>query len=482
MQQLPINLSIKDKTIVICGGGSMAARRAELVLKAGAHVKIFAKELCEDFQQNPDLQQVEVHHRAITPTDLEGAVLAFGSAEDESKDRELCALARQAGVPVNIPDHPELCDFIMPAILDRSPLVISVSTGGASPILARLIRARLETMYPASFGRLTRFVGRFRERVMKRIADSTRRLRFWERILDGPVADLALSGDESKAEELLHAAIDAETKGADTPPLGEVYLVGAGPGDPDLLTFRALRLLQRADVVLYDRLIGQGLLNLVRRDAERIYVGKLPKDHTVPQEDLSLMLARLAREGKRVLRLKGGDPFIFGRGGEEIEVLVEQGIPFQVVPGITAAAGCASYAGIPLTHRDHAQACTFVTGHGKDGKVDLDWAKLVRPRHTVCVYMGLGLMPQLTEELIAHGADPDLPVAVVDNGTRNNQRVVTGTIATIVEKTREAGLKGPSIIIIGTVVTLHEKLAWFQPDRKVRSLATTPDADALPAE
>ncbi len=482
MEHLPINLNIKGRTVVICGGGPMAARRAELALRAGAQVKLFARELSQDFTQIPELRHIEPITRPMQEADLEGAALAFGTTEDAARDAEICAMARRAGVPVNIPDQPELCDFIMPAILDRSPLVISVSTSGASPILARIIRARLETLYPASFGRLTKFVGRFRDSVLQRITDGARRLRFWERILEGPVADLALAGDEQTAEDMLRQEIDAEAGNHDTPTMGEVYLVGAGPGDPDLLTFRALRLLQRADVVLYDRLIGQGLLNLVRRDAERIYVGKLPQDHTVPQEDLSQMLARLAKQGKRVLRLKGGDPFIFGRGGEEIEVLAAQGIPFQVVPGITAAAGCASYAGIPLTHRDHAQACTFVTGHGKNGEVDLDWKALIQPGHTVCVYMGLGQMPGLTRAFIEHGAAPSLPVAVVDNGTRRHQKVVTGTLETICEKVAKADLKGPAIIIIGTVVTLHDKLAWFQPDRHERSLGITPDADALPAQ
>ena len=481
MEHLPVNLNVKDRTVIICGGGPMAARRAELALRAGARVRIFATELSSDFSESPELKHIQPIRRPMDESDFADAVLAFGSTEDAARDAEICKLARRAGVPVNIPDRPDLCDFIMPAILDRSPLVISVSTGGASPILARIIRARLETLYPASFGRLTEFVGRFRERVLERITDSARRLRFWERILEGPVADLALAGDEATARKMLESEIDSETGRSNKTPMGEVYLVGAGPGDPDLLTFRALRLLQRADVVLYDRLIGQGLLNLVRRDAERIYVGKLPKDHTVPQEDLSLMLARLAREGKRVLRLKGGDPFIFGRGGEEIEVLAEQGIPFQVVPGITAAAGCSTYAGIPLTHRDHAQACTFVTGHGKNGKVDLDWKALIQPRHTVCVYMGLAQMADLTRAFITHGAKPDMPVAVVDNGTRRHQRVVTGTLETISAKVSEVGLKGPAVIIIGTVVSLHGKLAWFRPDAREKSLATLPDADALPA-
>jgi uroporphyrin-III C-methyltransferase/precorrin-2 dehydrogenase/sirohydrochlorin ferrochelatase len=246
-------------------------------------------------------------------------------------------------------------------------------------------------------------------------------------------------------------------------PLGEVYLVGAGPGDPDLLTFRAFRLMQKADVVLYDRLVDPSIMDRVRRDAERIYVGKRRADHALPQEEIGDLMVRLAREGKRVLRLKGGDPFIFGRGGEEIEKLAEHAIPFQVCPGVTAASGCSAYAGIPLTHRDYAQSCVFVTGHGKDGRIDLDWSTLLRPRQTVAVYMGLAHLEFLMQEFLRHGANPALPVAIVENGTRASQITVTGTIATIAGRAVEAGLRGPTVIIVGEVVALREKLNWYTP-------------------
>jgi uroporphyrin-III C-methyltransferase/precorrin-2 dehydrogenase/sirohydrochlorin ferrochelatase len=358
---------------------------------------------------------------------------------------------------------PEFCDFTMPSIVDRSPVVIAVSTAGTSPILGRMIKARLETLLPASFGQVAGFVGRYRKKVMSRIKDLGQRRRFWERILDGPVADLLLSGHEAKAVTEFDAQLKAAASGTEHRQQGEVYLVGAGPGDPDLLTFKALRLMQRADVVLYDRLIGKGILNLVRRDAERIYVGKLPQEHTLAQNEISQLLLRLALEGKRVLRLKGGDPFIFGRGGEEIELLAAAGIPFQVVPGITAASGCAAYAGIPLTHRDHAQACIFVTGHTKDGQLDLDWATLLQPHQTVVIYMGLAQLAALTRDFIEKGAAPSMPVALIDNGTRSSQRVLSGTLETIAEKAVKAGVMGPAIVIIGTVVQLREKLHWYAP-------------------
>lgn len=485
MEHLPVCLSLKKRTVLIAGGGLRAARRATLVLKAGARVRVYAPELKARFCANTQCDHIEHFSRYPEPEDFKNVVLVFAASDDDAADLRVNELARAAQIPVNIADKPELCTFILPAIVDRSPLLISVSTGGSAPVLARVIKARLETLYPAAYGHLTRFAGTFRHRVTAMIKDAGKRLRFWHRIIDGTVADLVLAGDEAEAETRFVQALSHATAGDDEDGGGEVYLVGAGPGDPDLLTFRAMRLIQRADVVLYDRLIGQGLLDLVRRDAELIYVGKLPKEHTVQQEELSQMLARLAREGKVVVRLKGGDPFMFGRGGEEIEVLAEEGIPFQVVPGITAAAGCASYAGIPLTHRDHAQACVFVTGHGKGGKgrtaeVDLDWPALIQPHLTVCVYMGLGQLETLSQSFIAHGADPALPVAVVDKGTRRDQKVVTGTLTTIASRVADARLAGPAMTIIGTVVTLHDKLAWFNPERREKSLLSMPGADALP--
>jgi uroporphyrin-III C-methyltransferase/precorrin-2 dehydrogenase/sirohydrochlorin ferrochelatase len=356
----------------------------------------------------------------------------------------------------------------MPSIVDRSPVVIAISTAGTSPILGRMIKARLETLLPAAYGRVAAFVGRYRKKVGERLKDFQRRRRFWERILEGPVVDLVLAGQQAEAVAEFDAQLDAAARGAEYRQQGEVYLVGAGPGDPDLLTFKALRLMQRADVVLYDRLVGEGILNLVRREAERIYVGKLPQEHILPQAEISQLLLRLAQEGKRVLRLKGGDPFVFGRGGEEIELLAEAGIPFQVVPGITAASGCAAYAGIPLTHRDHAQACIFVTGHTKDGRLDVDWHALLQPRQTVAVYMGLAHLAELTRAFIEKGAAPSLPVALIDNGTRPNQQVLTGTLATVAKKAAEAGVKGPAILIIGSVVRLRDRLDWFVPEEQTR--------------
>ena len=463
MDHLPIFLDLKGKKVIVTGGTIVAARRTEMALRAGAMVEVFADgELGGEFDEFTDNKNFSQNTAPLSTANLADYAIAYGGMEDEVADQELADLARAAGTLVNVADVPENCDFITPSIVDRDPLVIAVSTGGASPILARTIRARIEVMLPATYGELTRFVGRFRDAAMKKLKAGSSRLRFWEAVTTGPVADLFLAGDEAGAERQLNAELEAAASGTERPKLGEVYLVGGGPGDPDLLTFRALRLMQLCDVVVYDRLIGDGIMNLVRRDAERIYVGKMPQQHTVPQQDISQMLVDLAKQGKRVLRLKGGDPFIFGRGGEEIEALAAEQIPFQVVPGITAASGCSTYAGIPLTHRDHAQACVFTTAHGRDGVLDVDWEVLLRPNQTVAIYMGLSNTPHLCKGFMDRGADPNLPVAVIDNGTRPTQRVVTATVSTLCDVLKDANFKGPAMIIIGTVVDLRKKLSWYK--------------------
>jgi uroporphyrin-III C-methyltransferase/precorrin-2 dehydrogenase/sirohydrochlorin ferrochelatase len=388
-------------------------------------------------------------------------VLVIAATDDEDINRQVSKLAKSRNIPVNVVDNPKLCSFIMPSVVDRNPVQIAISTGGASPVLARLLRARLETMIPASFGRLAELMGRSRALVRKRFPDMNERRRFWEHILQGPVAEMLFAGQDKAALKTLEQQLNDESHIISNH--GEVYLVGGGPGDPDLLTFRALRLMQQADVVLYDRLVAPAIVELVRKDAERIYVGKERNQHALPQENINQLLVRLAKEGKRVLRLKGGDPFIFGRGGEEIETLSAEGIPFQVVPGITAAGGCASYAGIPLTHRDYAQSCIFVTGHLKDGTMNLNWNALIQPKQTIAVYMGTHGLEVLCSELIKRGLPENTPAAIVQQGTTQQQRVFIGTLKTLPEIPRQHDIKPPSMIIIGEVVKLHEKLAWFEP-------------------
>jgi len=440
MDHLPIFLNLKNAHALVVGNGTIAARKADLLLRAGCSLTVIAPELSEELVALTDNYSFEHKTGDLSADDLAGCVVVFGCCKDDAVNQKLYDLATAAGILVNVSDNTEKCSFIMPAVVDRTPLLIAISSGGTSPLLIRSLKAHFETTIPAAYGRLAEFAGSYRDRIKNLIPNLTRRRRFWENMI-------------SLLEE---AAVEG-----DKPPGGEVYLVGTGPGDPDLLTFRALRLMQQADVVLYDRLIGDGILNLVRRDAERIYVGKQTDDHTVPQEEIGNMLIRLAREGKRVLRLKGGDPFMFGRGGEEIEALSENDISFQVIPGITAANGCASYAGIPLTHRDHAQSCVFVTGHEKDGELNLNWKSLIQPRQTVVLYMGLSSMGAITSGFINNGADPATPAAVIENGTRAGQRVITGTLETLTEQTAEAGVKSPALIMIGSVVTLRDKLSWF---------------------
>jgi len=339
-------------------------------------------------------------------------------------------------------------------------VVIAVSTGGSSPVLARLIRPKLEGSIPAAYGRLASLVEGFRDKVKASFPNVESRRSFWENILEGKVAELVFTGHEDEAKQVLDKAIETQAEKPEMP--GEVFLVGAGPGDPDLLTFRALRLMQQADVVVYDRLVSPAIMEMVRRDAEIVYVGKERDKHTMQQENINQLLVRLAKEGKRVLRLKGGDPFIFGRGGEEIELLAEEGIAFQVVPGITAANGCSSYAGIPLTHRDYAQSCVFVTGHLKDGSIDLNWKALAHPHQTVVFYMGLHGAPTLCKEMVAHGLPASTPVALVEQGTTPQQRVYIATLDTLLDVIASKDIKPPTLIIVGEVVTLHEKLSWLE--------------------
>lgn len=459
MDFLPIFLNIREQPCLVVGGGEVAARKCAMLLRAGARVTLLAPALGRECAA--DLAATRVTHRAagFQEADVAGYALVIAATSDDAVNRAVAAAAQARHIPVNVVDQPALCSFIMPSIIERAPVIVAVSTGGASPILARLLRARLESLIPAGYGRLAALAAVFRDQVKARFRPAERR-RVWERVLQGPIAELVLSGRDAEARTALQKTLDEQSLAPDG---GEVALIGAGPGDPDLLTFRALRLMQRADVVVYDRLVSPQVLDLVRLDAERIYAGKERAKHTFPQEDINQLLVRLAREGKRVVRLKGGDPFIFGRGGEEIATLAAEGIPFQVVPGITAAAGCASYAGIPLTHRDYSQSVIFVTGHLQDGSMNLNWAALAQPRQTIVFYMGLVGIEILCRELIAHGLPADMPAALIQQGTTLEQRVLTGSLATLPRIVREGGVKAPTIIIVGEVVRLREQLKWFEP-------------------
>lgn len=454
MDYLPLFHSLKGRIVLLVGGGEVALRKARLLADAGARLRVVAPRIDAGLQAIAE----QPLPRGYGEEDLQDAVLVIAATDDAALNARVSQDCQARGVPVNVVDSPALCTVIFPAIVDRSPLLVAVSSGGQAPVLARLLRARIETWLPAAYGQLASLARKFRARVKAALPDVRQRRVFWEEVFQGQVAESVFAGKPGEGERLLEERLASATPRT----LGEVYLVGAGPGDPDLLTFRALRLMQQADVVLYDRLVAAPIIELCRRDAERIYVGKRRADHALPQEQINRSLVELARQGKRVLRLKGGDPFIFGRGGEEIEELAAHGIPFQVVPGITAASGCAAYAGIPLTHRDHAQSVRFVTGHLKDGSSDLPWHDLVAPGQTLVFYMGLVGLPLICEQLIRHGRAAATPAALVQQGTTRNQRVFTATLAELPALVARHDVHAPTLVIVGEVVSLRAKLAWFE--------------------
>ncbi len=385
--------------------------------------------------------------------------LVVAATDQEQVNEDVSRCAKKLGIPVNVVDRPQLCSFVFPSIVDREPVCVAISTEGRSPVLARLLRAKFESQLPSSLGRLAELLGTYRGRVKSLINDFDDRRRFWERLLDGPFTNQVLNGDERAARQAIESHL-ASYRGDRPPDRCSVYLIGAGPGDPDLLTFKALRLMQTADVVLYDRLVSPGVLDLVRRDAERIYVGKRRDFHSVRQGAINDLLLRLALDGRQVVRLKGGDPFVFGRGGEEIAGLVGAGIHFEVIPGVTAANGCAAYAGIPLTHRDYAQSVVMVTGNLKDGRVNLDWKGLVRPGQTIVIYMGLTGLEQICEGLRKAGMSGQMPVALIERGTLPGQRVMTSTLEAMPERVRDVEIHAPTLMVVGEVVRLHQQFSW----------------------
>jgi uroporphyrin-III C-methyltransferase/precorrin-2 dehydrogenase/sirohydrochlorin ferrochelatase len=459
MDYLPVSLRLKGEPVLLVGAGQVATRKARLLLKAGAGLTVVAPDICEELEALL-AEQGGVWQESQYASDLlKDQRLVVAATPDSAVNEQVSTDARKLNIPVNVVDSPELCTVFFPSIVDRSPLTVAISSGGQSPVLTRLLRTRIEALVPASYGRLASFAGRWRDKVKDAIADPTARRRFWESIVEGGTAEAVLAGNENFADKEIAQKLASPEDQA----CGEVYLLGAGPGDPDLMTFKAVRLLQKADVVLHDRLVAPEIIDMARRDAERIYVGKRRSEHAVEQTEINQMLLDLAREGKCVARLKGGDPFIFGRGGEEIELLAQHNVRFQVVPGITAASGAACYSGIPLTHRDHAQSVRFITGHLKDGRLEHNWQQLQDTSETLVFYMGLLGLPVICEELVRHGREPGTPVALVERACTAQQRVMTGTLDTIVDVVAENEAKAPTIIIVGGVVKLAASLSWY-PD------------------
>ena len=457
MEFLPVCLKLVGVPVLLVGGGVVAERKARLLSLAGARITVVAPTITADLQvmiaESGGVWQQALYQES----DLHGKRLVVAATSDKVVNQQVYGDATRLYIQVNVVDSPELCSFIFPSIVDRNPLLIAISSSGRSPVLARILRRKIEAMVPGKYGRVAEFAGRFRQLVKDAIPKETARRLFWEKALESTLVEQVLAGREPQAEQQLREQLQ------DTTALyvGEVYLVGAGPGDPDLLTFKAARLLQSADVVLYDRLVSAEIVDMARRDAERIYVGKRRAEHHVPQAEINQLLVELAQQGKRVVRLKGGDPFVFGRGGEEIELLAQNHIPFQVVPGITAANGAACYAGIPLTHRDYAQSVRFVAGYLKGDKVEHDWTTFRSTTETLVFYMGLMGLPTICAQLQAHGRSPDTPVALIERATTTEQKVSRGTLSTMVDIVSRAQPAAPTLIIVGDVVQLHDTLSWF---------------------
>lgn len=461
MRYFPLFADLRGRRVLVVGGGTVAERKVRLLLAAGAHVLVVAPEIRFPVPSTagagPGAGSLELRHEHFHSSHFDGAVLVIAATDDRGVNAQVAALGRERNVLVNVVDDLESSSFIVPAIVDRSPLVVAISTGGVAPVLARLVRERLETLLDGSLGTLAGLLERWRARIKARLPDVDARRRFYEGVVRGRVAQLLRNRQLRSAEHELERAL--ASMAAARP--GSVVLVGAGPGDAGLLTLNALRALQEAEVILHDRLVSSEVLDLARRDADRIEVGKTGRGHSVPQERIHELLLEHARAGKRVVRLKGGDPFIFGRGGEELEFLAAHGIPFEVVPGITAAVACGAYAGIPLTHREHAQSVRLVTAHCGESLDTLDWPALAQERHTVALYMGVAGLGQIGDRLMQHGRSRDTPVAIVENGSRPEQRVLLTTLAELAQTGREQQVHSPALVIVGEVAALAARLHWY---------------------
>lgn len=464
MDFLPISLKLYDQPCLVVGGGDIAYRKAQLLVKAGACLFVISPEIRDELL---DLVLASggtyIQQNFHANLDLSAYRLVVAATNSHEVNAQVYERCEKSKILVNSVDDTPHCRFILPAIIDRSPLMISVSSNGTSPVLTRQIRAQLESTIPHGLGLLAKFSGTWRTQVKAQISNPDERRVFWENLYASPLREQVFSGNIDTANHLITEVLKNWQR-----PKGEVYLVGAGPGDPELLTLKALRLMQQADVVIYDRLVSEPILELCRRDAEKIYVGKARSHHSVPQEGINALLVKYALQGKRVCRLKGGDPFIFGRGGEELQELCDAKVHFQVVPGITAASGCSAYAGIPLTHRDYAQSVRFLTGHLKEDSPELPWKELVYENQTLVLYMGLMGLEKICQSLIEHGQRSDMPVALISKGTTPEQKVVVGTLADISTKVSEHQIQAPTLTIIGEVVKLREQLNWQKQLKEIR--------------
>lgn len=455
MDYLPLFAALKDRPVLVIGGGDVAARKILLLRRAQAKVLIVAQALVPELAEQADAGEIQWLATTFDETQIDNVFLVIAATDDSELNQRVYEAANARQRLVNVVDNSPLCSFIFPSIVDRSPLVVAIGSGGSAPVLSRLLREKIEALLPTNLGQMAQAASYWRNHLQTRLKTTAARRRFWERIFRGRFASLMAAGNEAAAHKALEEELDHPEQTT-----GEIALVGAGPGDAGLLTLRGLQVIQQADVVFYDHLVSEGVRELVRRDAEMICVGKRAGSHSVPQHETNRMLVEAAQAGKNVVRLKGGDPFIFGRGGEELQAAAEAGVPFQVVPGVTAAAGATAYAGIPLTHRDYAQSVTFVTGHYKADSTPLDWALLAKSRQTLAIYMGTMKAAEISQQLIQHGRDSQTPVAVISRGTRADQQVTVGTLQQLENLAKDAPM--PALLVIGEVVQLHHQLAWFQ--------------------
>ena len=473
LDYFPAFLKVSGKPCLLVGAGEVAARKARSLLAAGADLVVVAPEAGPAIAELAAGHRLRYIARKFSPADVAGKWLVISASNDAAVQDSVFAAADAAGVYCSSVDDIDNSSFITPAIVDRSPVIVAISSAGAAPVLARRIRAQIETLLPSGLGQLADLARRFRSRVKARIVGISARRRFWERVFDSPIASAINAGRVEAAENgLMRLLEDAAGRGENP---GEAWLVGAGPGDPGLLTLRALQIMQVADVIVHDRLVSGDVLALARRDAELISVGKKPGCRLNRQSEINTLIVNLVRKGKRVCRLKGGDPFIFGRGGEEVEALAAAGLPYQVVPGITAAAGCAAYAGIPLTHRDASQSVVLLTAHGKDSIDRLDWASLARDRQTLALYMAVHRFHDVMTALIAHGRSADTPVAIIENGTTAKQRVLRGTLGQLPLLARAHRIRAPAILVIGAVARLGTESGWFGDPANASDTATITD-------
>lgn len=457
MKYLPLFHDVKNWQCLVVGGGNMAKRRASVLLEAGASVHVVSPIINSELEKSVLDSGGSIATEKFSDKFLKEHFNCVVAATDcDEVNQEIARFAKEKSIPVNVVSNHVISDFTFPAIVERDALTIAISNSGNSPVLSKLLKQRIEMLIPQAYGELSEFVGGFREKLKQYVKTSQERSRFWQYVLQSNIAERFFSGDRKGAEQLLLQAMERQEKVQ-----GEVYLIGAGPGDPELLTLKAFRLIQQAEVVLYDRLVSDPIMALLNPHAEKVYVGKRRSDHSVPQEGINQLLVKYAKQGKRVARLKGGDPFIFGRGGEEIETLFDEGVDFQVVPGITAASGCASYGGIPLTHRDYARSVQFITGQLKDGTIDISWSELISEDKTLVFYMGLKSLPVICQELIAHGMASDMPAAIIEKGTTPEQRVIGATLESIAPIIKRENIASPSLFVVGNVVSLHKKLNWF---------------------